>query len=140
MTNSKELAQISTTYYLRRQFLNNFRARPHNALPLSTARFSSKEEFPGNLRQTEEINGLLKEIDTEQDEEIPYKPGNEHYGNAPEQANERYKSNRFDESGRLVLDTSFDRLMKSKEGLGQTGNKFNQRKPEFHFKVHFTLH
>lgn len=94
-----------------------------NAMPKSSAQYSSYQD-KGIFDKSEDIKGLLKDIETEQDDELtPAKPKGIGYSQEMGNSNIKYNSN-FDESGQLVLDTEFERLVGSKENLGQTGNKF----------------
>ena len=98
-----------------------------NAMPKSSAQYSSYHDR-GIFDKSEDINGLLKDIVTEQDDELtPAKPKGIGYSQEMGNSNMRYNSN-FDESGQLVLDTEFERLVGSKESLNQTGNRFEAGK------------
>ena len=99
--------------------ITTFRVRPDNAMPPSSAKFSSCNS---NLKMDtgEEINVLMKDLMTEEDSSVKASPqkggggGQKHLGN---------NFNNLDESGQIVLDKSFYGEMKREQSPEKLRNK-----------------
>uniref|UniRef100_A0A7S3J7V4 Uncharacterized protein n=1 Tax=Euplotes harpa TaxID=151035 RepID=A0A7S3J7V4_9SPIT len=86
----------------------------------------SQEDFKGMLDQSDEINGLLKALHSENKEKA--KRGKKQIQHTNIEIPEEYHhENKFDESGQIVLDTEFERFIEGKNFHGQTGDHFQSK-------------
>lgn len=102
------------------------RADPDNNRPQeSQVMLFSQEDFKGMLDQSDEINGLLKALHSENEEKA--KRGKKQIQHTNIEIPEEYHhENKFDESGQIVLDTEFERFIEGKQFHDQTGDHFRK--------------
>jgi len=87
-----------------------FSKKHNNAAQKSLVKLSTLGEAEDKLQKTEDIEGLLKDIDTEEDVNVPLKLNKYPLEDAGHQrVNDRYEKTKFEDSGNLILDTSFEK-------------------------------
>ena len=82
----------------------------------------SEEDLKGIFDKEDEINGLLKDLKTENDE-VPVKPKFNSKHVELDISRISKKENKFDDSGQLNFDTELERMLGTKSNEHQTGNQ-----------------